>query len=175
MRGIVGLLLVAGCSAAPAPALVLYAWDRPEQLAALGDADVEIAVYAATVSLRAGDVAWRPRAHPLTLPPHARQIAVVHIEPAAPAERRPLDAALRAYLVAKMVAVAQAPGVGELQVDYEAPTSERELARGLIVDLRRALGPRARLSMTALASWCLFDDWVRELPVDDVEIGRAHV
>jgi hypothetical protein len=168
MRALLGLLFVAGCARAPAPSPVLYAWDRPEQLAALAGADVAVAVYTATVSLRAGDVVWRPRAHALTLPPGARRIAVVHVEPAAPATRRPLDDGLRAFLVEKLVAVAHAPDVAELQLDYEAPRSERDFLRALVGDLRRALGPTARLSMTALASWCLFDDWVRDLPVDAV-------
>jgi len=116
-------------------------------------------VYAATVSLREGEVVWQRRLHPIALPPQARVTAVVHFEPG----DRALDDGLRAYLVDKISALpAEA-----IQIDYEAPLSQRELLRALIADLRRAL-PRTRLSMTALASWCLFDDWLRELPVDEV-------
>jgi hypothetical protein len=149
---------VAGCGRASD---VVYAWDRPESLQALPPGS-EVAVYRATVSLKKDDVVWRPRAHPVKLPDGARRVPVIHIEPGA---TRPLDLDLRTYLVGKMVAEAQASGA--LQLDYEAPLSERPFLRQLILDLRHAL-PRARLSMTALASWCLFDGWLAELPVDEV-------
>ena len=147
-----------GCRRAPA---IPYAWDRPESLRAK-----LVAVYTATVSLAAGQVVWRPRLHPLMLAPDATRIAVIHVEPAA-GHGRPLDAALRGFLVDKMVVEARRPNVVELQLDYEAPRSEREFLRALVTELRQAL-PDTRLSMTALASWCMYDDWVRELPVDEV-------
>ena len=38
----------------------------------------------------------------------------------------------------------------------------------LLVDVRGRLPASIPLSMTALASWCLDDDWVSGLPVDEV-------
>lgn len=151
------ILLVWQLARATAPPIV-YAWNRPERLAALPEGS-EVAVYAATVSLRDGETVWQPRLHPIALPDHARVTAVIHFEPG----WRPLDDRLRAYLVDKISGLhAQA-----IQIDYEAPLSQREFLRELMGDLRRAL-PQGKLSMTALASWCLFDDWLRELPVDEV-------
>jgi hypothetical protein len=154
---------------APAgPRTVVYAWNRPEPLAGARVDAIGVAFYAATVSLGKGDMVWRARREPLSLPAGAHAIAVVHVEPAPAPERRPLDAALRAYLVEQMAAVARRPEVRELQLDYEAPLSERPFLRALVAELRAALGPEARLSMTALASWCLGDGWVTDLPVDEV-------
>jgi len=39
--------------------------------------------------------------------------------------------------------------------------------RRLLYEVRGALPPAMPLSMTALASWCLDDDWLDELPVDE--------
>jgi hypothetical protein len=146
---------------------VLYAWDRPERLDGM-PAGAEVAVYTATVSLARGTLLWRPRAHPLRLPERARITAVIHFETARADLRRPLDDALASWLVDRMAREAERPGVSGLQIDYEAPLSERPFLRALVVGVRRALGSSVRLSMTALASWCLFDDWLGDLPVDEV-------
>jgi len=37
----------------------------------------------------------------------------------------------------------------------------------LIKDVRGKLPSNTRLSITALASWCMSDDWISDLPVDE--------
>jgi len=54
-----------------------------------------------------------------------------------------------------------------LQIDFDAVVSERAFYRGLLLDLRGALPAGTGLSMTALASWCLGDPWIADLPVDE--------
>lgn len=54
-----------------------------------------------------------------------------------------------------------------IQVDFDATRSERVFYRDLLADVRSRLPASMPLSMTALASWCLDDDWVSGLPVDD--------
>jgi len=39
--------------------------------------------------------------------------------------------------------------------------------RDLLADVRSRLPVSMPLSMTALASWCLDDDWISDLPVDE--------
>jgi hypothetical protein len=53
----------------------------------------------------------------------------------------------------------------ELQVDFDATVSERAFYRALLVDLRKDVDDR--LSITALASWCLGDRWMSGLPIDE--------
>ena len=54
-----------------------------------------------------------------------------------------------------------------LQIDFDAATSERDFYRSLLQDLRRQLPDKVPLSMTALASFCAGDRWLRDLPVDE--------
>jgi len=147
-------MLAAGCAREPsAPRVTRWAWERPEDLRQLpGD----VAFLAATV--RVGErVDVRPRQQPLAVAPEARLTAVVRIEVAAGAR---LDAAVRKRIVA--TARRAAARTAALQIDYDARRSERPFYRALLGDLAAAL-PQHRLSITALASWCLYDPWIDEL------------
>jgi len=55
-----------------------------------------------------------------------------------------------------------------IQIDFDATRSERSFYGDLLADIRRRLPASIPLSMTTLASWCLEDDWVSDLPVDEV-------
>ena len=59
------------------------------------------------------------------------------------------------------------PGIAAVQVDYDATVSERPFYRALLQDLRRSLPESVRLSITALASWCMGDPWLAGLPIDE--------
>jgi hypothetical protein len=39
--------------------------------------------------------------------------------------------------------------------------------RDFLTDLRNRLPPAMPLSITALASWCIYDDWIADLPIDE--------
>ena len=62
---------------------------------------------------------------------------------------------------------AEAPGIRALQIDFDARESEREWYRALLTELRQALPPALPLTITALASWCEQDGWIRGLPIAD--------
>jgi hypothetical protein len=57
--------------------------------------------------------------------------------------------------------------IAAVQIDFDALMSERAFYRDLLVDLRQAIPANVRLSITALASWCLGDNWLAGLPVDE--------
>jgi len=59
------------------------------------------------------------------------------------------------------------PGIQALQIDFDARLSERAWYRGLLRRLRAGLAAGVPLSITALASWCDGDSWMRGLPVSD--------
>jgi hypothetical protein len=59
------------------------------------------------------------------------------------------------------------PNVAAIQIDFDAVTSEREFYRALLGDLRKQLPDEVPLSMTALASFCVGDRWLSNLPVDE--------
>jgi hypothetical protein len=63
--------------------------------------------------------------------------------------------------------MAKLPNVSNIQIDFDATRSERAFYRDVIVDVRRRLPETVSLSITALASWCTYDDWLSDLPIDE--------
>lgn len=146
----------------PAPRVWLWAWDRPEDLRFLGPGDAGVAIF--VLGIRAGPdgVALRHRTAPLRLSPGMRRIAVVRLE-VAPAD---LDEVRLDEVVAAIRTEARVPGVEGLQVDFDATRSQRALYRRLITKLRGDAAIKVPVTMTALASWCMGDRWIVDLPVD---------
>ena len=62
------------------PALVLWAWDRDDDLSFIDIRDTAVAYLAATVVLRGESVFLTPRHHPLAAPKGTRLVAVAHVE-----------------------------------------------------------------------------------------------
>lgn len=142
------------------PRLVLWAWERPERLSFVDPHTTGVAFLTRTISWRASHVESRPRLQPLEVPKGTALMAVVRLEgsgslPDAQALAEPIlrDAAR--------------PGVQGLQIDFDARQSERAWYRGLLERLRGGLAAGVPLSITALASWCDGDRWIRGLPVSD--------
>ena len=169
MKFAASLTLLFALLAAPAsasPALVLWAWERPEDLRAAGPG-VEIAAMTGFVDLSGDRLRARSRRFPLLADPAARRIAMVHvqIDP-----RRPLkwSPPLRARTASAVLAYAKAPGIEAVQVDFEVRASQRPVLMDVLHDVRAGLPPGVRLSMTALASWCETETWLSDAPVDEV-------
>jgi hypothetical protein len=149
------------------PHVVLWAWERPELLDFIDPHAMGVAFLAQTLSLSGPDVLIRPRLQPLSVPSGTKLMAVTRIE----VDRLhppDLSSPQRQSAVAAMTAVANLHGITALQVDFDAAVSQRPFYRTVLQDLRRRLPASISLSMTALASWCIYDDWLRELPVDEV-------
>jgi hypothetical protein len=148
------------------PEIILWAWERPEHLDFINPREVGVAYLARTLFLRGDSVVARPRLQPLSLPPDAFRMAVVRVESDRfhPATLSSNQRERAASLIADAGRLA---GVAAVQVDFDARESERDFYRELLVDLRRRLPASVRLSMTALASWCMHDDWLSPLPVDE--------
>jgi hypothetical protein len=65
-------------SGSPRPSkLVLWAWERPEDLSFIDPNEVAVAHLAGTIHLRGGAVVAVPRLQPLQVPPNTRVSAVV--------------------------------------------------------------------------------------------------
>ena len=161
------VLLVAACGGPrhPSRTVVLWAWERPEDLRFLAGRDhVAVAWLAGTVRIGEDQATARPRMQPLALPTDVPSFPVVRVETVAPPPR--WDDESRAdtrRAVERLVRLADA--TTGLQVDFDVPASGRAFYAALLDDLRRALPAAAPLEMTALASWCLGDGWIAGLPV----------
>ena len=148
-----------------APSLIYWAWEKPEDLRGLAGR-AGVAYLAESVVLVGDEVRTTPRFRPLRVDPDTYLIAVARIE--TDLARPPVLAPDQMQALARRLAsLANQSGVRAVQIDFDATGSERALYRRLILDTRAALG-RVPLSITALASWCMFDDWIRDLPVDEV-------
>jgi Protein of unknown function (DUF3142) len=148
------------------PRVILWAWERPEDLRFINPREVGVAYLAETVYLRGERTLVRPRLQPLQLAPGTRRIAVARLE--TDGRTRPLFSAdQRGRIVAELTKLARGENVEAVQIDFDALASERPFYRALLVDLRRQLPAASRLSITALASWCLGDNWIADLPVDE--------
>lgn len=143
---------------------VLWAWERREDLRSADPARFAVAELAATITLADGRVIVQPRMQPLKLRTGAIVIAVVRIETRRGAVLQ--NEALQS-IENTMAELAQNPPVRGLQVDFDATPVERGFYASLLHDLRRRLGKQEWISITALASWCMYDDWIRELPVNE--------
>jgi hypothetical protein len=146
------------------PRVVLWAWERPEDLTFASRLGVGVAALDRSVTLRGAAIDVQPRRQPLRVDAATPIVSVVRIEADAAAAReadpaRAADAIVRA---------AGRPGTRAVQIDFDATRSQRDLYRRVIHEVRARLAPTVPLSMTALASWCAGDGWLDELPVDEV-------
>lgn len=144
--------------------VVLWAWERHEDLRFIDRERVGVAFLAATVRLDGARSSVKLRSHPLLVPKGTALTAVVRIEVRPGAE---LSGAQRNECVATLLRCARLPDVRGIQVDFDARLSERGFYRELLTELRQQLPGAIPLSVTALASWCLDDPWISSLPVDE--------
>ncbi len=148
------------------PRVMLWAWERPTDLRFIDPKETGVAFLAQSIRLRGSEVEIRPRLQPLNLPDGTRVIAVARVETDA-GNRQELSSQQREMLAGTIANMARLPNVSDIQIDFDAAKSERAFYRDLIVDVRRRLPDDVSLSMTALASWCTYDDWLSDLPVDE--------
>lgn len=148
------------------PNIVYWAWERPEDLRFLDPQEEAVTFLASSVEFLPDRVNLYPRMQPLLLSPGTQLVAVVRIysHPASPAalNSEQFEAAVNAA-----VSATRQPNVSALQIDFDARSSERSFYSKLLTELRRRLGPQYPISITALASWCIGDRWIRSLPVDE--------
>ena len=154
------------------PKLVLWAWERPEDLRFADPRDVGVAFLAQTIFIsdRAAAPVFsvRARLQPLRFAEGAQLIAVTRIEAR---DANFVDATIRmekASAIARaIVNTAAMPDVVAMQIDFDAVASQREFYRELLEELHRQLPENMPISITALASWCSDDGWLEALPVDE--------
>jgi hypothetical protein len=142
--------------------IIPWAWERREFLSALPV--TEVAFLAGTISSRGEHLELRPRMQPLLLPPHLKTDPVFRIETRtnsfAPAEISRVVTA-----IARQARMSHHAGL--VQIDFDATASQRPLYGTFLRQLRAALPPTTRISITALASWCMDDRWLQNLPIDE--------
>jgi hypothetical protein len=145
------------------PPVVLWAWERPENLTFLDPQTTAVAFLAKTITLSEDKIAVKPRLQPLQLAPETKLIGVVRIE----TDRAHAPTLSSVQLQQTAREISSLSGVSVVQIDFDATASERDFYRKLLQRVRYELSPLVGLSMTALASWCAGDSWIHDLPVDE--------
>lgn len=156
----------AGARMSGFPKLFLWAWERPEQLDFINPGEVGVAFLSKTIYLREDRIIQRPRMQPLHAPAGVVLMAVVRIEIVRDAPTA-FSKEQREQIVAALLEDARAPRVSALQIDFDALESERSFYKSLLQELRSRMLPSMPLSITALTSWCINDNWLDGLPIDE--------
>ena len=145
------------------PNITLWVWDRREDLRRADPGRFAIAFLDQTLTVGL-NVDRQPRHNAIVYPTASKRIAVVRIETEKFAV---LDEEARRQIVEAILKSVAIPGISALQIDFDATQSQRPFYRRILFDLRRQMPADLPLSITALASWCSWDDWIGDLPVDE--------
>jgi hypothetical protein len=150
------------------PKIFLWAWERPEDLEFLDPKRFGVAFLAQTLVLKGDRVDYIPRLQPLKVTPDTKLIAVTRIESSkTTGQRADMSRDQITKLVDLVLKTRELKNISAIQIDFDAAVSEREFYRSFLEDLRKQLPDNVPLSMTALASFCLGDRWLSDLPVDE--------
>ncbi len=157
-------MVMLGSARAPSRVIV-WAWERPEDLRFVGEA-ADIAIQSGFIVLSGDGVQARGRRFPLRMSGRPSTVLVhVQIDRGRPLAWTPDQ---RREAAQAVLAFGQAAGADRLQVDFEVRQSERNILLDLLSDVRRGLPKDKGLSMTALASWCETETWIDAAPVDEI-------
>ncbi|HXJ91479.1 MAG TPA: DUF3142 domain-containing protein [Terriglobia bacterium] len=148
------------------PRVILWAWERPEDLRFLPANKIGVSFLAETVTLSGRNVRVRPRLQTLRVNPVTPLLACARIETDAKLAPE-LTAGQVSATASALAALGRIDGVVAVQVDFDATISQRHFYADVLRDFRRRLPPDMPLSITALASWCMDDPWIAGLPVDE--------
>ncbi|MEO6921260.1 MAG: hypothetical protein ABI171_19930 [Collimonas sp.] len=139
---------------------------------------IGVAVLDTTVLLRDGSATVRRRQQPLRLPPEwyaasgllpkAPVVTIVHIDMARGPHKPALNNKQKQLIVNAVVAAATRSPSQVVQLDFEVMHSQKPFLADVVQRSRAALPDNVALSITALASWCVGDAWLADLPVDEI-------
>lgn len=155
-----------GARFGPRRTIVLWAWQRAEDLSFLDPARFEVAYLACNVLLSGDRVIENWRQQSLNVPASMSMIGVIRVD--SDRKRPPNLTSEQIEQVVEAVRIlSRRPRTKVVQIDFDAVPTERAFYRDLLERCRRAMPGDRKLSITALASWCLFDNWISNLPVDE--------
>lgn len=148
------------------PTIILWAWERPENFSFIDTKETGVAFLAQTIEIKNDDAMWIPRRQPLEIPKGIYVIAVTRIE--SDKKEKPILSDKQKNKITEIITRSSSlPNVRAVQIDFDATPSEREFYKNLLLELRRQLPNQISLTITALASWCMYDNWIKDAPIDD--------
>jgi hypothetical protein len=143
--------------------IILWAWERHENLLFLKEGEAEVAFLAGTVVFENSDTIFTPRLQPLIVADCTPLTAVFRIENLQGFPPSLKQAEESADIMAK---ICSRKNLAAVQVDFDARVSERQFYGILLKNLRRKLSHGLHLYITALASWSYKGSWIESLPLN---------
>jgi Protein of unknown function (DUF3142) len=150
------------------PRVMIWAWEYPADLNAIDKDKVGVAYLAGKFILQSDSVIVKPRLQKLIVPLGTFMMAVVRIEPDRAKNAANFSDAQLNALTNKIISLLSSKEVQVLQIDFDARVSERPFYRRLLSELRKQVPTDMPISITALASWCLGDNWLTDTNCDQV-------
>ena len=148
------------------PNKILWAWKRAEDLSSIDPHEFAVAYLACHIFIDGEKVKWETRNQPLKIPPNTAVIPTVRIDIVR--RNKPAFSNEQIEKISWHIhKAASAQNAAAIQIDFDALATERGFYRELLQRLRKTLPSTMPISITALASWCLFDNWIKDLPVDE--------
>lgn len=147
--------------------LVLWAWERPENLLFLKEKNVGVAFLAGSVVFQNGEIQKTPRLQPLKVNETTPLIAVVRIDNLNNEGIKLTDDGISELADFIVEICSQGNRIRSCQIDFDATASERDFYKELIFQVRDNLPETMSLSITSLVSWCNRDSWLADLSIDD--------
>lgn len=144
--------------------IVLWAWERPEDLRFLEKYDASVAYLAGSVTIQDSKVKTRQRMQPLVIAEKTPLISVIRIDNFSAdlsLDQKEYDT-LTDFIV-QMCGIKEK--IRQCQLDFDATQSELDFYSRLIMSVKEKLPKETDLSITSLVSWCHQGSWFDDLPI----------
>lgn len=150
------------------PNIVIWVWERPENLYFMEDENVSFSYLAGTITKTDKGLIPYFRQQPLRIPNNSKTMAVVRIEHRV--ENKSFSESDRKIITKFIVeSCTQLEKNGSCQIDFDATKSQLDFYKKLLTDVRLALPKKMKLSITSLLSWCTTKNaWFDNSPINEV-------
>lgn len=145
--------------------IVLWAWERPENLNFLKNTGVGVAFLAGSIEFNS-IIKIIPRLQPLSVDDRTPMTAVIRIDNIEHRDTNFTDtdfASISDFIVRMCSSNKR---VTHCQIDFDALETERKFYKRLLSDVRKKLPEQILLSITALVSWCHSGSWIDDLSIE---------
>lgn len=148
--------------------IIVWVWERPENLYFLKEKNVTFAYLSGTVTKTNSNLEYYSRRQPLRIPDNRQTISVIRIEDKSDDHKLRDEYLIDISDYVVNLCLERKSNIS-CQIDFDATESQIDFYKKLVIQVREKLPKKYKLSITALVSWCTSDKtWFDELPIDEV-------
>ncbi len=163
------LFFYAGCNADNKnyPRIMIWAWERKEDLRFIDVNQAGVAYLALTFKIKQGKIIKRRRTNSLILAKNTYVIPVIRIEADNSLLLMP-NKEIQLSILKEIALIVEKSRADRVQIDFEVLKSQRIFYKELLLELKKILSAKIKISITGLVSWCYEEDWSFDLPVEEI-------